>query len=195
MPYGQKKYNEEMIPRSGCNYCRIKEITETIRRRRLIKYFIIMKPGVFTQLHIQLVFAVKHRDRLLRESIREEVFSYMSGIVTNLKHKSIIINGVSDHVHVFLGLNPSVSISDTIWELKRSSSLFINEKKWFNSKFNWQDGYGAFSYSKSQVENVYNYIKTQEEHHKKRTFREEYIDFLDKFKVDYDKKYLFEFFD
>jgi len=154
-----------------------------------------MKPGVFTQLHIQLVFAVKHRDSLLNDNIRKEVFSYMSGIVTNLKHKSIIINGVSDHVHVFLGLNPSVSISDTIWELKRSSSLFINNKKWFNSKFNWQDGYGAFSYSKPLVESVYNYILTQEDHHKKRTFREEYIDFLDKFEVEYDKKYLFDFFD
>ncbi len=154
-----------------------------------------MKPGVFTQLHIQLVFAVKHRDRLLNNNIRNEVFSYMSGIVTNLKHKSIIINGVSDHVHVFLGLNPSVSISDTIWELKRSSSLFVNDKNWFNSKFNWQDGYGAFSYSKSQVENVYNYILSQEEHHKRRTFKEEYIDFLDKFEVEYDKKYLFDFFE
>jgi len=154
-----------------------------------------MKPGVFTQLHIQLVFAVKHKDRLLNNNIRNEVFSYMSGIVTNLKHKSIIINGVSDHVHVFLGLNPSVSISDTIWELKRSSSLFINNKNWFNSKFNWQDGYGAFSYSKSQVENVYNYILSQEEHHKRRTFKEEYIGFLDKFEVEYDKKYLFDFFE
>lgn len=154
-----------------------------------------MKPGVFTQLHIQLVFAVKHRDRLLRDDIRKEVFSYMSGIVTNLKHKSIIINGVSDHVHVFLGLNPSVSISDTIWELKRNSSLFINSNKWFNSKFNWQEGYGAFSYSKSQVENVFNYIKNQEMHHKKRTFRDEYIEFLEKFEIEYDKKYLFEFFD
>ncbi len=154
-----------------------------------------MKPGVFTQLHIQLVFAVKHRDSLLNDNIRKEVFSYMSGIVTNLKHKSIIINGVSDHVHVFLGLNPSVSISDTIWELKRSSSLFINNKKWFNSKFNWQDGYGAFSYSKSQIENVYNYILTQEEHHRKTTFREEYVDFLKKFEIEYNEKYLFDFFD
>jgi REP element-mobilizing transposase RayT len=154
-----------------------------------------MKPGVFTQLHIQLVFAVKHRDRLLNDDIRKEVFSYMSGIVTNLKDKSIIINGVSDHVHVFLGLNPSVSISDTIWELKRSSSLFINSNEWFKSKFNWQDGYGAFSYSRSQVENVFNYIKNQEMHHKKRTFRDEYIEFLEKFEIEYDKKYLFDFFD
>ncbi len=153
-----------------------------------------MKPGVFTQLYIQLVFAVKYRDRLLNDDIREKVFSYMSGIVTNSKHKSIIINGVSDHVHIFLGLNPNLSISDTVRDLKRSSSIFINENKWFKSKFQWQEGYGAFSYSKSQVDNVYNYIQKQEEHHKKTTFREEYIDFLKKFEIEYDKKFLFDFF-
>ena len=119
----------------------------------------------------------------------------MSGIATNMKHKSIIINGVSDHVHVFLGFNPSVSISDTVYELKRSTSLFINEKNWFNHKFNWQEGYGAFSYSRSHIENVYHYIKNQERHHRKKTFRDEYIEFLKKFEIEYDKKYLFEFFD
>ena len=153
-----------------------------------------MKPGVFTQLYVQFVFAVKYRDRMLNDSIRKELFSYMSGTATNLKHKSIIINGVSDHVHVFLGLNPSISISDTVWELKRSSSLFINNKKWFKFKFQWQDGYGAFSYSKSQIDNVYKYIENQEQHHKKTTFKEEYIDFLEKFEIKYDSKYLFDFF-
>ena len=154
-----------------------------------------MKPGVFTQLFIQLVFAVKYRDRLLKEEYRTEIFSYMSGIATNMKHKSIIINGVSDHVHVFLGFNPSVSISDTVYELKRSTSLFINEKNWFSHKFNWQEGYGAFSYSRSHIDNVYNYVKNQEQHHRKKTFRDEYIEFLKKFEIEYDKKYLFEFFD
>ena len=153
-----------------------------------------MKPGVYTQLYVQLVFAVKHRDRMLNDSIRKELFSYMSGTLTNLKHKSIIINGISDHVHVFLGLNPSISISDTVWELKRSSSLFINNKKWFQSKFQWQEGYGSFSYSKSQIDNVYKYIENQEQHHKRVTFKEEYIDFLEKFEIEYDSKYLFDFF-
>ncbi|RLD59951.1 MAG: transposase [Bacteroidetes bacterium] len=119
----------------------------------------------------------------------------MSGIATNMKHKSIIINGVSDHVHIFLGMNPSISVSDTVWELKRSSSLYINDKNWLSNKFNWQEGYGTFSYSKSHIDNVYKYILNQEEHHKKRTFREEYIDFLKKFEIDYDERYLFEFFD
>ena len=154
-----------------------------------------MKPGVFTQIYIQLVFAVKNREALLINKYQKEVFSYMSRIVSNLKHKSIIINGMPDHIHIFIGLNPSVSISDTVYELKRSSSLFINNKKWFRGKFYWQEGYGAFSYSKSQVEDVYNYILNQEKHHTKTTFREEYIDFLNSFAIDYDKRFLFEFFD
>ncbi|MEI6696583.1 MAG: IS200/IS605 family transposase [Bacteroidota bacterium] len=117
-----------------------------------------MKPGVYTQLYTHLVFAVKYRECLLSEPIRKDVFSYMSGLLSNKNHKSIIVNGYADHVHVFLGLNPTVSISDTVADLKRSSSLFINEKKWLKGRFQWQEGYGAFSYSKSHIENVYNYI-------------------------------------
>ena len=154
-----------------------------------------MKPGVFTQLYIHIIFAVKFRDGLLKEEYRKEIFSYMSGIVTNLKHKSIIINGVDDHVHIFLGLNPAKSISDTVREIKRSSSIFINEKKWFKKKFNWQEGYGGFSYGKSQIDKVYNYIQNQEQHHKKQTFRNEYIAFLKKFEIEYDQQFLFKFFD
>jgi REP element-mobilizing transposase RayT len=154
-----------------------------------------MKPGVYTQLFIHLVFAVKNRECILSESIRKEVFSYMSGLLTNKKHKSIIVNGYTDHVHVFFGLNPVMSISDIVADLKRSSSLLINEKKWLRGKFQWQEGYGAFSYSKSHVENVYNYILNQNVHHKKRPFKEEYLDLLKKFEVDYDERYLFEFFD
>ena len=151
-----------------------------------------MKPGVFSQLYIQLVFAVRNREALLRNDIRNEVFAYMSGIVTNLKHKSIIINGMHDHVHIFLGLNPSVSISKTVFELKRSTSLFINNENWFKTKFYWQEGYGAFTYSQSQVDNVYKYILNQEEHHSKVSFRLEYIDLLENFQIEYDKKFLFK---
>ncbi len=154
-----------------------------------------MKPGVFRQLYIHLIFAVKYRDRLLIEEYRKEIFSYMSGIITNLNHKSIIINGVEDHVHIFLGLNPKRTISDTVWEIKRSSSIFINEKKWFRKKFNWQEGYGGFSYGKSQIDRVYKYIQNQEQHHRKQTFRNEYIGFLKKFEIEYDQQFLFEFFD
>jgi len=142
-----------------------------------------------------MVFAVKNREALLHKDFRIRVFEYMSGILREMKHKSIIINGVSDHVHVFLGLNPALSISDTVHELKRSSSIFIKENKLCKSKFSWQEGYGAFSYSKSQVEKVYNYIQNQEAHHKRKTFREEYLEFLDKYEVIYDERFLFEFFD
>ena len=154
-----------------------------------------MKPGVFTQLYIQLVFAPKYRDRLLIKEIRSEVFSYISGIITNRKHKSIIINGTLDHIHILIGLNPNDKISDLVGAIKRSSSTFINEKAWFQGKFHWQDGYGAFSYGKSQLDNIYNYIKNQEIHHKKHTFREEYIELLKRFEIEFDDKYLFNFFE
>lgn len=154
-----------------------------------------MKPGVFTQLYIHLVFAVKYRDRLLKENHRPELYKYISGIVTNHKHKSIIINGMPDHVHILVGLNPDMSISDLVREIKRSSSLFINERKWFVGKFGWQEGYGAFSYSRSQLDSIYNYILNQHVHHKKRTFREEYLELLKKFEIEYDERYLFEFFE
>lgn len=115
-----------------------------------------MKPGVFTQLYIHLVFSPKYRERLLIKDIRSEVFSYISGIITNRKHKSIIINGMPDHVHILLGGNPDDKISDLVGCVKRESSTFINGKKWFYGKFHWQDGYGAFSYGRSQLNDIYN---------------------------------------
>ena len=154
-----------------------------------------MKPGTFTQIHIQLVFAVRRREQLLKKSFRIELFSYVSGIVTNIGHKSLIVNGYSDHIHIFLGLNPSKSLSDTVSIIKKSSNQFINEKGWFPGKFSWQDGYGAFSYAKSQVSNVYNYIYNQENHHNFETFRKEYIRALKDEDIIFDEKYLFEFFD
>ncbi len=153
-----------------------------------------MKPGTFTQFYVQLVFSPKHRDRLLVEQIRPRIFEYLSGITTNLGHKSIMINGVNDHVHLFLGLNPKIAISETVKELKRSSSIFINGQKFFPGKFEWQEGYGGFSYGKSQIESVYDYIKNQEKHHKKRTFREEYLEFLNRYEIEFEEQYLFEFF-
>jgi len=154
-----------------------------------------MKPGVYTQLYVQLVFAVKNRDAVLNKAIRERVFEYMSGILTEMKHKSIIINGVSDHVHILFGENPSKCISDTVHDIKRSTSLFINNEKLCSGRFSWQEGYGAFTYSRSQLDDVYRYIQNQEEHHKKKTFKEEYIQFLQKFEIEYDERFLFDFFD
>jgi REP element-mobilizing transposase RayT len=154
-----------------------------------------MKPGTFTQIYLQLVFSPKHRDCLLVPQIRPRVFEYMSGIVTNLGHKSIIINGVSDHVHLFLGFNPKISVPETVKEIKRSSSMFINEQRFFLGKYEWQEGYGGFSYGKSQIESVYEYILNQENHHAKKTFKKEYLDFLKKYEIEFEEQYLFEFFD
>ena len=154
-----------------------------------------MKPGTYTQMYVQLVFAVKNRETALHSQIRNRVFEYMSGIITTMNHKSIIVNGVSDHVHVFIGLNPSKSISDTVHDLKRSSTLFINDERLCVGKFSWQEGYGGFTYSRSQVENVYKYILDQEKHHHKTTFRNEYLNFLAKFEIEYDEKFLFDFWE
>ncbi|OOG76843.1 IS200/IS605 family transposase [Algoriphagus sp. A40] len=151
--------------------------------------------GTFHQIYLQYVFAVKRRENLLLKPWREDIFKYISGIITNKGQKSIIVNGVSDHVHVFVGLNPSHNVSDLIRDIKNNSSNFINDQKFVKGKFNWQDGYGVFSYSHSQIDNVYKYIANQEKHHRKKSFNEEYIEFLEKFEIKFDKKYLFDFFD
>ncbi len=146
-------------------------------------------------MYVQLVFAVKFREALLTKDIRTNVFEYISGIITNMNHKSIIVNGVSDHIHIFLGMNPSKSISDTVHDIKRNSSLFINREKLCRRRFAWQEGFGGFTYSRSHINNVYHYILRQEQHHKKTRFREEYLDFLKKFEIEYNEKFLFQFFD
>ena len=148
--------------------------------------------GTYSQIYIQVVFAVKGRQNLLAKQWLDEVFKYMSGIITNKVQKPIIVNGVDDHVHAFIGLKPSMALSDLVRDVKNNSTNFINDHTWINGKFSWQDGYGAFSYSHSQIENVYNYILNQEQHHHKQTFQEEYLDFLKKFEIEHDVKYLFE---
>ena len=155
----------------------------------------LMKPGVYTQMYVQLVFAVKNREAVLHKNIQPRIFEYISGILTEMKHKSIIVNGQPNHVHIFFGLNPSVSVSDTVHGIKRNSSLFINSNKLCLGKFAWQEGYGSVTYSRSQMNNVYNYILNQEKHHKKVSFREEYIEFLKRFEVEYDERFLFDFLD
>ena len=149
-------------------------------------------PGTFSQIYIQVVFAVKGRENLIGKAWKDELHKYIAGIVKAKEQKPIIVNGMSDHIHAFIGLRPSVYISDIVRDIKNNSTNFINEKKWVHGKFSWQEGYGAFSYGHSQIETVYNYILNQEKHHEKRTFREEYIGFLKKFEVPYDEKYLFE---
>ncbi len=148
--------------------------------------------GSFSQIYIQIIFAVKGRANLLHRDWRQDVFKYISGIIQHKNQKPIIVNGVEDHVHVFIGLKPSMPISDLVRDIKNNSSNFINSKKWVHSKFSWQEGYGAFSYAHSQLNNVYQYILNQEEHHRNKTFREEYLAFLEKYEVPYEERFLFD---
>ena len=152
-------------------------------------------PGTYSQIYIQIVFAVKRRENLIGKNWKDELYKYISGIITNKGQKSIIVNGASDHIHIFVGLKPSMAISDLVRDVKNNSSNFINDKKFVKGKFSWQEGYGAFSYAHSQIENVYNYILNQEVHHHKKTFKEEYLDFLQEFDIAYDEIYLFEWID
>lgn len=147
--------------------------------------------GTFSQLYVQVVFAVKGRENLIKKEFRTEIFEYIAGIIKGKNQKLIIVNGVGDHVHLFVGLRPSMSISDLVRDVKNNSSNFINSKKYVAGRFSWQEGYAAFSYSQSQIDSVFNYIQNQESHHQRRTFREEYLDMLVKFQVQYDEKYLF----
>jgi len=149
--------------------------------------------NTYTQIDIHLVFAVKGRPSLIREAWKEELYKYISGIVQNHKHKMLQINGMPDHIHIFIGYNPTHLIPDLVEEIKTSSNKFINGKHFTPFKFAWQEGYGAFSYSKSQRENVIEYIRNQEKHHQKKTFKEEYLEMLQKFDIDYNEKYLFDF--
>ncbi len=148
--------------------------------------------NTYTQIHLQFVFVVKFRKALIDKSFKEELYQYITGIVQSYGHKMLAINGVEDHVHVFIGMRPTQSISDLMQDIKGSSSKWINEKKFLKVKFEWQEGYGAFSYSKSHVQNVINYVNNQEKHHAKQTFRDEYLDFLKKFDIEYDERYIFK---
>ena len=148
--------------------------------------------NTYTQLYIQIVIVVKGRHCLIPNDKKENLYKYITGIIQNKKHKLISINGTANHIHFLIGFNPSEALSDLVKEVKRCSTNFINEQKWLGSKFSWQEGLGGFSYSRSQLDKVVKYIENQEKHHKRRTFREEYIEMLEKFKVKFDKKYIFE---
>ena len=151
--------------------------------------------GTYSQLYIHAVFAVKGRENLLQKPWRDEIFKYMSGTISDKNQKSIIVNGVKDHVHLFIGLKPSICIADLIRDVKSSTTNFINEKRFVKGKFSWQEGYSVFSYSRSQLDQVYQYILNQEKHHLKSTFKEEYLGLLRKFEIEYDEKYLFDWID
>lgn len=149
-------------------------------------------PNTYSQIYIQIVFAVKGRENLISKIHREELHKYITGIVQNRGQKMLSIFCLPDHVHLLVGIKPSIAISDLVRDIKAGSSNFINQQHWVKGKFNWQEGFGAFSYSKSQIDSLIKYILSQEEHHKKTTFKDEYFDFLEKFEIDYNEKYVFE---
>jgi putative transposase len=147
--------------------------------------------NTYTQIYIHIVFSVQERQNLIRKEYKEELHKYIAGIIHNKRQKPIAINSMPDHIHIFIGMLPSIALSDLVRDIKNNSSKFINEKKWLHGKFSWQEGFGAFSYGHSQMEAVVKYIHNQESHHAKKTFKEEYLKLLKVFKVEYNDKYLF----
>jgi REP element-mobilizing transposase RayT len=151
--------------------------------------------GSYSQIYIQVVFAVRSRESLIRPEWENELYKYISGIVQNKGQKMLAINGMPDHLHFFIGMRPSCCLSDLIREIKKSSNDYIKEQGFCKFQFNWQEGYGAFSYSHSQIGNVINYIANQKEHHKTKTFKEEYVEFLKKFNISFEEQFLFHWID
>lgn len=148
--------------------------------------------NTYTQIHLHLVFAVKYRDGVIGKEWKDKLYKYITGIIQANKHKLLVINGMPDHIHILVGLRPTQSVSDLLQDIKGSSSKWINDNRLIKGKFEWQEGYGAFSYSASQIDSVVKYINNQEEHHKSRSFREEYLAFLQKFDVEYDERFVFK---
>ncbi len=151
--------------------------------------------NTYTQIYIQIVFAVQNRFALIDSSWDEELYKYITGAIQKSSQKMIAINSMPDHIHLLIGMKPSCNLSDLVREVKKQSNLFINEKQFIDYKFNWQEGFGAFSYSHSQLDNVIHYINNQKEHHRKKTFKEEYTDFLRDNNISFKDEYLFEWFE
>lgn len=148
--------------------------------------------NTYTQIYIHFVFVVQGRKNSISRSCSEELHMYITGIVQNKGHKMLAIYAMPDHIHIFIGKKPIISESDLVRDIKVASTKFLKEKKLVSNNFRWQDGFGAFSYANSQIGNVVNYILNQEKHHKKSTFKEEYIEILDQFEIDYKNEYLFK---
>ena len=148
--------------------------------------------NTFSQIYLQFVFAVKGRQSLIPKKHKEELHKYITALVQARKAKMLAIHCMPDHIHLFVGFKPSVLISDFVKEIKVGSNEFIKEKKWINGNFNWQEGYGVFSYGHSQIDPVCKYVLNQEEHHKTKTFKQEYLQFLEKFSIPFEEQYLFE---
>lgn len=149
--------------------------------------------NTYTQIYIHVVFAVEGRQNLIAPEHNDELQKYITGIVTVQRHKLIAINNMPDHLHALIGIRPDASLSDLVGDMKTGSSKFINEKRWVIGRFSWQEGFGAFSHSRSQLGTVIRYIQNQQKHHAKKSFRDEYLRLLEKFGVEYDQRYIFKF--
>lgn len=148
--------------------------------------------NTYTQLYFHVVFAVKGRANLISTKWKEELYKYITGIVTNKNQKLIAINGMPDHIHLLIGMKPDANLSDLIRDVKANASKFINEKKFVPGKFEWQTGFGAFTLGQSQMDTIINYIRTQETHHQTKSFREEYVEFLKRYEIDFKAEYVFD---
>ncbi len=148
--------------------------------------------NTYSQIYVQIVFAVKYRKALLDKAWRSQVFGVMGNLINEANCKTIIVNGVEDHVHCFVGLKPAISVSELMKIVKAKSSKYINDHSLTRERFEWQTGFGVFSYSQIDIERVFKYIQNQEEHHRSKKFKEEYLELLKEYQVEYDEQYLFE---
>jgi len=148
--------------------------------------------NTYTQIYLHIVFSVKGRQNLIQKKWKDELHKYICGIVKGKEQKVYAIGGMSDHIHILVSIKPNITISELVRDIKANSSKWINEKGYIMGKFQWQEGFGAFSYAQSQLDTVIAYINNQEQHHQKKTFKDEYLELLQKFNVEYDEKYLFE---
>ena len=148
--------------------------------------------NTYSQIYIQIVFAVEGRQNLIEPTQNDELQKYICGIVTAQRQKLIAINNMPDHAHILIGQRPDSALSDLVGDIKAGSTNFINRQRWVKGRFNWQEGFGAFSYSRSQLDAVIRYVKNQQKHHQRQSFRDEYVKLLDKFDVPYDERYIFK---
>jgi putative transposase len=151
--------------------------------------------NTFSQIYIQTVFAVENRQSLIKPEFKEELYKYLTGIVRNQGQKLIAINGMPDHVHILVGLQPAMALADLVRDIKSDSATFVNKQRFVRGRFNWQEGYGAFSYGHSQLNTVFRYIQNQEKHHQRHSFGSEYMTLLRKFDIAFDDRYVFKFID
>ena len=150
--------------------------------------------NTYSQMYDQIVFAVQCRENIIPQKNKEELHKYITGIIKNRGQKLLAVNCMPDHTHIFIGFKPNICISDLVRDIKTATSLFIKEKRWVKAKFYWQEGFGSFTYSHSQLNDVINYIKNQESHHKRKSFKDEYLELLKKFDIEYSEQYLFEWY-